>query len=479
MKVLLINPPYSGNLNTWTPDSTNKAIGVQPPLALAYLAASLRDKGHSVEVLDINALDLGERETAEKIRQAQPDVAGITVMTLLAQNAIKVARLIKGLDSRIRVVLGGPHLSIFPKETLSFDCVDYAIYGEGEYAFAELLECLENGRLNENINGLVYRRNGQVIVNEAAVVEELDKLPFPAVELLPRNRYSLANALHPFGSIVTSRGCPWKCGFCLRDPVSVKLRFRQPKLVVDEIEHNIKEFGAREINICNDSLTASRRHIEGICDEILIRGIKIRWQGPSRVNTVTADLLKLMARAGCSTLRYGVESGSQEILDQMCKGISLAQVRDAFRWTKEAGIEIMAYFMLGYLGETPKTMRKTIVFAKELNPDGAIFSITTPLPNTRLFEEAVKMGLVDSRYWINFSLCKETSRINYLVKDAEKWAKRALWSFYFRPSYILRRIRKIKSWDALKKHYVGALAFLRFRMYQKDDESLKRDKHPI
>lgn len=467
MKTLLINPPYLGNINTWTPDSTNQAIGAQPPLGLAYIAAVLRQNGHPVEILDINALNLSEGEVRQRIKRIQPQIVGITVMTLLIQNAIKVAALVKKVNKDIKVVLGGPHLSIFPKEALAFECIDYAIYGEGEYSFLDLVKRLEAGVLPEDLKGLIYRKNDAVVINEVALVDDLDSLPFPALDLLPRQKYSLVNAVSSFSSIVTTRGCPWRCGFCLRDPMNSRLRLRQSSLVVDEIEENIERYGTQEINICNDSLTARKDHIEGICNEILARKLKVRWQGPSRVNTVTPDLLKLMARAGCHTLRYGVESGSEEILKKMSKGITLEQIRSAFKWTREAGIEIMAYFMLGYIGETPATMRKTIEFAKELSPDGAIFAIATPLPSTNLFREAVAKNMVDKDYWRNFSLCRETGRINYLIDDAEKWVRQALWSFYFRPSYIFKRLKKIRGWDAFRKHLLGAWEFLCFRMYRK------------
>lgn len=470
MKILLINPPYTGNINTWTPDSTNQAIGKQPPLGIAYLASALRENGYPVEILDINALDLSREEVSRKILKIRPDIAGITVMTLLSQNAIKVARLIKEIDKNIKVVVGGPHLSIFPKETLSFDCIDYGIYGEGEGAFSELVKKIDSNSPCDKVGGLIYRNNGEVVINNVAIIDDLDKLPYPAVDLLPLERYSLANALHPFASIVTTRGCPSRCGFCLRDPMNLKFRLRQPNLVVEEIKERINKFGAREINICNDSLTINRGHIEGICNELLKRRISVRWQGPSRVDTVTPELLKLMAKSGCHALRYGVESGSQDMLYRMKKSITLEKIRNAFKWTKEAGIETMAYFMLGYIGETPETMQQTIDFAKELSCDGAIFSIATPLPQTELFTEAVKDGLVDSQYWRNFSLCKETGRINYLIDDAEYWVKRALWSFYFRPQYILKRLKKTTSWDAFKKHLFGAWSFFHFRMYRRKQD---------
>lgn len=470
MKILLINPPYSGNINTWTPASTNKAIGTQPPLGISYIAATLEENGYPVKILDINALNLSENETRQRIVQEAPDLIGITTMTLISQNAIKVARMAKEASGAV-VVLGGPHLSIFAKETLSFDFIDYGVYGDGEYPVLKLVRALEKKQSPLDIEGLIYKKTGHVTVNKVSIVENLDELPYPATHLLPLERYSLANALHPFTSMVTTRGCPSRCGFCVRDAIQVRLRVRNPVLVVNEIEDRVQRFGVRELNICNDTLTMKRDHIEGICNEILRRKINIRWQGPSRIDTVTPDILKLMAKAGCHTLRYGVESGNQEVLDRMKKDITLEQIRNTFKWTKEAGIGIMAYFMIGYLDETPETMQDTINFAKELNPDGAVFSVATPLPNTDLFRKSIERGLVDKDYWTKFSLCQETNRISYLIKDGDEWARRALWSFYFRPSYILKRLLAINSYDALKKHVLGALYFLKFRMYEKTDSA--------
>ncbi|MFH1037285.1 MAG: radical SAM protein, partial [PVC group bacterium] len=314
--------------------------------------------------------------------------------------------------------------------------------------------------------GLIYKKKGSTHINEVAIIKDLDQLPFPAIHLLPLKEYSLANALHPFASIVTARGCPYRCGFCLKDPPSKTFRTRSPKSVVDEIEDRIRKYGAREINFCDDAITVRRTHIAGICNEILERGIKIRWQGPTRIDNVDPELLKLMSRAGCKTLRYGVESGDQGMLDLMKKGITIEQIRSAFKWTKEAKIEIMAYFLIGYVNDTPQTIKKTIAFAKELEPDGAIFSIGTPLPQTDLFKLACKKGLVNKNYWSDFTLGVQTQRIPYLIDDAEEWSRKALWSFYFRPNYIFKRLLKIRTWDALKKHISGALSFLCFKMYK-------------
>lgn len=463
MKVLLINPPYEGNINTWTPESTNRAIGAQPPIGIAYLASMLEKNGIAVSILDANALALDANGIKDAVRRERPSIAGITAMTLISINATSVARLVKEVSDAVTVI-GGPHVSLFQKETLESPCVDYAMDGEAEYSFLEFVRAMDSRSPIEHIPGMVYRKGGDVIHNKIAIVEDLDTLPYPAVHLLPLERYSLANAKHPFGSIVTSRGCPFKCSFCIRGPIDRFVRFRDPLNVVDEIEYLIKDFGVREINIRNDTVTVKRPHIIGICEELLRRKIKIRWQGPTRVDCVDREMLFLMKKAGCHTVRYGIESGNDHVLERMGKGTTVKQIRDAVRWTKEAGIDIMAYFMVGYIDETENEIKDTIRFAKEIDPDGAIFSIGTPLPATELFNKAVERGLIGKDYWKEFVTGKRYDRAPYLIPDAEKWAKKALWSFYFRPRYIVKRLKKIDSWDAFQKHAVGAYSFLRFKM---------------
>lgn len=467
MKVLLVNPPYEGNINTWTPESTNRAIGAQPPIGIAYLAAMLEKENISVSILDANALNLGRDAIAERIRKENPDIVGVTAMTLISINATAVCRIAKEVSKAVTVI-GGPHVTLFQKETLESPYVDYAMDGEAEYTFLEFVRAIANNGPVDDIGGMVYRKDGEVIANKISIVEDLNSLPFPAVHLLPNDRYSLANAKNPFGSIVTSRGCPFKCCFCIRGPIDRYVRFRDPENVVDEIEYLVKDYKVKEINIRNDTVTVKRAHMSGICEELLKRNIKIRWQGPTRVDCVDKELLKLMKRAGCHTVRYGIESGNQNVLNRMGKGTTLKQIRDAVRWTKEAGIDIMAYFMVGYIDETESEMMDTINFARELNPDGAIFSIGTPLPATDLFNKALEKGLIEESYWREYVTGKRMDRAPYLVKDAEKWAKKALWSFYFRPSYILKRLKKIDSWDAFSKHAIGAYSFLRFKMNKKE-----------
>jgi radical SAM superfamily enzyme YgiQ (UPF0313 family) len=247
------------------------------------------------------------------------------------------------------------------------------------------------------------------------------------------------------------RGCPFQCGFCFKQSCDKKIRFRNPIKFVDELEYWVKKYNVKEFYIYDDTFTLNRDKVIKICNEILKKKINVSWEAPTRVNCVDLELLKLMKRAGCRRLRYGVDSGDPRILKEMNKEITLKQIEDAFKWSKEAGIEAFAYFIIGYLHDTPDSMKRTIKFAKKLNASYTMFTIATPYPRTKLFNDAVKEGIVDVNYWRDFVLGKEVGRIPYLVKDADKWIAKAYRQFYFRPKFLLKEIAKLKNWDEVKK----------------------------
>lgn len=462
MKVLLIRYHDRGDINTRLPESLNKVQGVLPPLGIAYIASVLEKAGYEVKILDVTALNLTTQEVCLKIKDEAPEIVGITAMTSSIRGTLEAAKLAK--DFGAITVIGGPHMAIYPEETLSYDFVDYGIIGEGEYPMLELVEAIEGRQPIQNIKGLVYKEDGKVRINEAYIVTDLDKIPFPARHLLPMGKYSSIIGLHPVTTMISTRGCPYHCGFCFKGPSDKKYRTRSAQNVVDEMELVVKEYGVREIMFYDDILTLKREHIINICNEILKRGLKIKWESPARVDNVDFELLRLMRKAGCMRLRYGVESGEPDILKLMKKGITLGMVRDALNWTKKAGIETFVYFMVGYIHETPQTIKKTISLAKNLNPNLIMFTVTTPYPGTHLYETAQREGLIDGDYWKQFTLGLRDDRLPYFVPDAEKWVRKAYRSFYFRPNYIVKRLFKIRSWDDVKKHIQAAKGLLSFRM---------------
>jgi len=462
MKILLIRYHDKGNVNTRLPESLNRVQGILPPLGIAYIAAVLEKAGHEVKILDAIALNLTSQDMRHRIAEEVPDIVGITAMTSSIRGALEAAKLAK--DSGAITVIGGSHLAIYPEETLSYDFVDYGIIGEGEYPMLELVRAIESGQPIQNIKGLVYKEDSDVRINDAYIVPELDKIPFPARYLLPMEKYSSIIGLHPVTTMISTRGCPYQCGFCFKGPSDRKYRTRSAQNVVDEMELVVKKYGIREIMFYDDTIALKRGHIINICNKILKRGLRVKWESPTRVDNVDLDLLKLMKKAGCIRLRYGVESGDSDILKLMKKSINLSMARDVFRWTKQAGIETFAYFMIAYIHETPQTIKKTISLAKNLNPDLIMFTITTPYPGTPLYDMAQKEGFIEGDYWREFSLGLRDDRLPYLVPDAERWIRKAYRSFYFRPNYIVKRLFKIRSCNDIRKHIQAARGLLAFSM---------------
>jgi radical SAM superfamily enzyme YgiQ (UPF0313 family) len=449
MKVLLVRNHDVENVNTRLPESLNKTQGIYPPLGLSYIASFLEHNGLDVEILDAKALNLTKEEIRESIRKSHPDIVGTTSMTPNCRGALEICRITKEISKDILTVIGGVQMSIFPKEMLSHRFVDAGVSGDGEYAMLELAKMFERGKKIPRL--FVSRR-----------VENLDSLPFPARHLLPNEKYWCVISEFPFTTLMTSRGCPFGCGFCY--PLDKRVRLRSPNNVVDEIEEIVERYKFKEIMFYDDTFTISKKRAASICEEIISRKLDIRWETPTRVNTVDKSLLRLMKKAGCIRIRYGVESGDSEILKRMNKGITLQQAEDAFKSTKEVGIESFAYFIIGYIGETHKTMSKTISFAKKLNPDWAMFTVATPLPKTKLYEEAIASKLIDKNYWKEFTLGERNDRLPFLAKDAEKWVSRAYKEFYFRPSYIFKKLSTCDSLYRLKNNINGALGIVRFEM---------------
>jgi len=264
--------------------------------------------------------------------------------------------------------------------------------------------------------------------------------------------------------MITSRGCPFKCGFCSKQPSDKKYRTRSPRNVVNEMEEVTEKYKVKEIMFYDDVITLKRGHIVGICEEILRRGLDVKWESPTRVDCVDKELLKLMRRAGCIRLRYGVESGDPQTLRLMNKKTDLSHVREIFRFTQETGIETFAYFMIGYLGETLESYKKTLNLALSLRADLAMFTIATPYPGTPFYKMAESMSLIEKDYWKKFtSGTNGSSRLPYFIDNAESLIRMAYRKFYLRPGFILKKATKIDDFLTLRKYLNVAKALLFFK----------------
>lgn len=383
MRVCLISPKW------------NKMVNSYPPLGLGYLAAYLEQEGHAVQIFDFG-LEPGtplEEDVARAVASA-PDLVGITAMTSNYQSVLDTARLIKAaLPSPI--VIGGPHATVFPERVIQEPAFDYLVFGEGEETLAELVRTLEKSDFRPStaqlgqIEGLCFR-DGERIVRNAPrpLIRNLDALPFPARHLFQMERYPLYG---PDGermiSVLSSRGCPYNCSYCFKGIVGRTYRQRSAENIVAELRQIIAAYGVRSFYFVDDLFMINDRRLVALAQRILEEGLEIRWQCLARVDKVNPEVLALMRQAGCRQIHYGIESGNQAIVDAIGKQITLEQVRQAVHWTREAGILSKGYFMLGLPGDTEETMEQTIRFASELDLDDAMFSLTTPFPGTRLWDE--------------------------------------------------------------------------------------------
>jgi anaerobic magnesium-protoporphyrin IX monomethyl ester cyclase len=452
MKALLINPPAENTLVNEVPEVLSSERGHNPPLGLLYLASSLAAAGHKVEVLDSQVQETPHLGIQEAVRKSRPDMVGISAMSFTLIDALLVAKAVKDVDREIPVVLGGPHPTIYPNETARLENIDYAVIGEGEHTLVKLADALESGKTVEGIGGIAHRIGERVInTGMPPFIEDLDNLPFPARTLTPYKKYSsLLAKRSPITTLFSSRGCPYKCLFCDRPQMGKRFRARSAQNVVDEMEE-CAGLGIREFLVYDDTFTIDRQRVLDVCSEIRRRGLDIGWDIRARVNTVDRELLKALRAAGCERIHYGVESGNEEILKVLRKGITLKQVEDAFTMTKEEGIETLAYFIIGSPREDRKTIEDTMRFAIKLDPGFVHFSIMTPFPATELYHLGLSEGLIKSDIWLDFAknprkdfippLWEENLNREELIGLMKKAYKR----FYMRPKYVANRIARIRS----------------------------------
>ncbi len=475
MDLLFVYPPIS--VHERYASNVGNAGGNLAPIGIAQVAAFLREKGFTVDIIDAVIEGYTVDETMEKILELEPRAVGFSALTSNFYRAVAVAREMKKKVPHILTIMGGHHATLMPKEVIEENsCFDVLVRGEGEETAAELIGKYKNAGYDINklltkckdIKGLCFREGNEVILNDPRPpIEDLDSLPFPARDLLPMDKYiPLPNQYKrkPVVNMVVIRGCAFNCSFCSATAVFGRaMRWSSPKRAVAEIKHVIKEYGAREISFWDDMMTANKQWIHDFSDLIIKEKLDITWTCYARVNTVDYELLKHMKDAGCWNIFFGYESGVQELLNNIDKRITLKQAEVATALCKQVGIEIRAAFMIALPGETPELAQKTIDFAKKLNPDYAQFSVTTPYPGTRLYDEVDKYGTMTK----DFSEFHGWSAVfipwGYKNSEEIEAVKRsAMRQFYLRPKYILGRIKAITSFEDIPRYWKGFIFVLGF-----------------
>ena len=433
--VTLVNPPYPPNAHQHIPF---------PQLGMGYLAAVLEKNGYTVDVIDCQALMISLDEFRTELSKRKPNIVGITSITLTYNSALKIAKIAKEVHPNCVTVLGGPHVTVWDENALS-ECpsADIVVRQEGEYTLLELVQKLEAGKPIDDVLGTTCRKDGKIVKNPARpLIENLDDLPFPARHLWPLEEL---RKMEDIFYLTTSRGCTAWCDFCAAVRMfGRRYRMRSPESIVDELEYLNKTFNATKFTFCDDAFTIDQPRIEELCKEIKARNLKIVWNCGTRVDKVTKELLITMKDAGCVSVWFGVESGSQEVLDVMHKGISTSQTITAIGWVRELGLTPVPNVLLGYPGETKESAWQTIKFVQKVSPNNlAFYNIATPLPGTPMYDLVKENGWLKIDDFDRYD-CKtpifETPTMS--MKELEEISEKAFRSFYLRPSYVLRMWRK-------------------------------------
>jgi anaerobic magnesium-protoporphyrin IX monomethyl ester cyclase len=476
MKALVLNPASSSFSNVvrdqifgcWC---KGKEIGgmQMPPLSVLYVATVLKHAGHKVEFVDGAAERQRFFDLLERGCDADMVIASTSTMTINEDAANLGA--IRQKSPGCRTVVFGTHPTFLPQETLTRQGIDIAILGDPEDVVVDIADRLSKGDESwKTVAGIAFRHDGDVVVNHPRPMDRnLDRLPFPDRSMLPDHDYfNPVVKRYPYTVSVTSRGCAGNCIFCTVPrlyPNVIKVRSAQN--VLRELE-SILEGGYKEVFFRDETFTMFHKRNQEICREIINRGWDIGWICNGRLTGIDKPILALMQEAGCHLIKFGVESGVQEILDKMNKGIKLDEIRQIFHWCNELKLDTHAHVMIGNVGETRDTIERTIEFAKDLDPSYAAFGILTPYPGTELFDMVAKIrpeirdgSTCDLSILHTASFFNETFT-NLKPEELEHWMKRAYRRFYWRPGYLLKALSRISNFSEFKRVIKAGIATIDF-----------------
>jgi len=384
------------------------------PFYLAYAAAILERASFPVTVADAVAENLPVEAVLSSVREESPDLIVYETTTPTLSRDLGLAREIKAAAPRAEIALCGPHATTFPREVLEEEpCIDYVLLYEYETTLHELVTKKSNGEDLTSLAGIAYRQDGEIVLqSQYRPIDPLDQLPFPARHLFPAPRRPDLNVYwdgfcqhRPAVQMHASRGCPFGCDFCLWVQVMYqdgKYRTFSPGRVVDEMQEAVERFGAREIYFDDDDFTINKKHVLGICHEIRNRGFRVPWSCMADAVVPDQEMIDAMADAGCVGMKFGVESAAPQILQRLGKPVDLDRVRQVARWCSARNVKTHATITFGLWEENRETMEMNLSFVKDLDVDSVQFSITSPFPGTRYFQEMEETGRLKSRNWEDY-----------------------------------------------------------------------------
>lgn len=475
-KVMLINPPVSFDLfyGEWDMSDVKSS---SPPIGILSLASMIRKYGYEVCVVDAHAEGFAIGDILKKVGEFKPNVVGITAMTVMVDAAAAIFKAVKEYDNKITTILGGVHVTAEPIETLKrYPFIDFGIIGEGEVCFTEFLERLpilkSPGALSE-IRSLVWREGEKINVNpRREFFKSLDEFPPPAFDLVPNlfNHYRLSVfGTKKFKSVglVTSRGCTGFCTFCDLGVVGRGYRSNTATYLISLMKDVHEKYGVTDFLFYDDLFVGSRPRLKEVCEWIIREKLPFTWSCCARVDFMHTDMLKLMKEAGCWMVEYGIESGSQRIIDSMRKNISKEKIRETINKTFEAGIVTKGNFIFGNLGETHDSIMESIDFACSLKLTYFQHTFLTPLPGSEIYESAAKYGTFDPSWDKMNTFSLNFVPFGFTKKDMVKYSKIAWRKFYLRPRIILQELKKLSTWEDYQRAWLALKGFVKATFLRK------------
>jgi len=437
----LINPPSTFEQEFGI---LSAAGAPRPPLNLLNLAATARQAGHEIRILDAASTGISLQPFVEQVVGANPDVVGISAMTAHIHTAGRLAARLKARLPSVPVVVGGAHVSALPEETMErWPAFDVGVVGEGDLTIVELMEALDEGRDLEAVPGLVVRRNGRrLLTRRRPLIKDLDTLPFPAWDLLPDfttlyQPTATRRVRLPSAYLVSSRGCPYRCTFCSNSVHGRTFRSYSVDYLMRMVEHLIDLFGVRDITVYDENLAVNRQRLVELCRRLIEADHDLTWSCDARADNLGPDLTALMYRAGCRSVWMGMESGDPEMLARYRKGTSIDDYRRATRWCKQAGLLCNGSFIIGGPGETRASLRRSLAFARQVDLDYFTPFYCTPLPGAPMYNEVHKHGTFFSDYSLATMTFPTFIPHGLTARELQVWYVWSLFAFYIRPAKLL------------------------------------------
>ncbi len=458
MKATLIYTPSLTIQNSDTSEVVQKHFGCFPHLGMATVAAALEQAGHSVQFLDAPASGLSLNAMASAIRQFKPELIGYTACTNDFPNVLFWINKIHERFPDIATVVGGPHLTYYPKESLTHKSIDYVTIGDGQETMAELASTLEKGKGIEKVKGLGWRKGRKAVLNKPRpLFENLDLLPLPARHLLPNEKYfNFLSRRKNFTVLYTEAGCPGKCIFC--DIGRAKFRYKSAPRVLEELEECYHKYRVREFQFYDANFVTNRKRVKEICQGMRERGLDMLWSVEARADMVNREILTEMKSAGCYRIQYGIETGNARIMEIINKLETKEQIEAAVKLTKKIGISVLGFFMLGLPTETEETMEETVKFMLSLPLDYVSIALTRSYPNTKMYEDWMQKSNWD--FYKDYTLGKiprnsviPLHNTAIPIPRVQEKVNEAYYRFFFRPVQFWRILRDIRSLQQVNKYF--------------------------